>query len=133
MQVPVLELKEQFAGMKKEIMSEIEDVLDNQMCIGGPKVEKLEKKIAKLSGCKYAVGMSSGTDAILNSLMSLDIGYGDEVVTTPFTFFATAGCIARTGAKPVFVDIDPNTYNIDTAKIENAITDKTRAIMPVHL
>lgn len=133
MQVPVLELKAQYASMKDEILEQINDVLDSQWVIGGPKVEELEKKIAKLSDCKFAVGVSSGTDAILNTLMSLGIGPGDEVITTPFTFFATAGCIARTGAKPVFVDIDKDTYNINPALIEAAVTDNTKAIMPVHL
>jgi dTDP-4-amino-4,6-dideoxygalactose transaminase len=133
MQVPVLELKAQYASMKDEILEQINEVLDAQWVIGGPKVEELENRIAKLSECKYAVGTSSGTDAILNALMSLDIGPGDEVITTPFTFFATAGCIARTGAKPVFVDIDEKTYNIDATLIEAAITDNTKAILPVHL
>ncbi|MBW8017022.1 MAG: DegT/DnrJ/EryC1/StrS family aminotransferase [Planctomycetes bacterium] len=133
MQVPVLELKAQYASMKDDILEQINEVLDAQWVIGGPKVEDLEKRIAKLSECKFAVGVSSGTDAILNSLMSLDIGPGDEVITTPFTFFATGGCIARTGAKPVFVDIDEKTYNIDPTLIEAAVTDNTKAIMPVHL
>ncbi|AQQ71507.1 dTDP-3-amino-3,6-dideoxy-alpha-D-galactopyranose transaminase [Limihaloglobus sulfuriphilus] len=133
MKVPLLDLKAQFSTIKNEILSAIEDVLDSQLCIGGPKVEELEKAVVAVSDCKYAVGVSSGTDAILNVLMSLDIGQDDEVITTPFTFFATAGCIARTGAKPVFVDIEPQTYNIDVSKIEDAITDKTKAIMPVHL
>lgn len=133
MQVPLLDLKAQYATIKDEVMKAVSEVLDSQVCIGGPKVAELEAKIAAASGCKFAVGVSSGTDAILNSLMSLDIGAGDEVVTTPFTFFATAGCIARTGARPVFVDIDPKTYNIDPSKIKKAITKKTKAIMPVHL
>ena len=133
MHVPLLDLKAQYATIKDEVMEAISEVLDSQLCIGGPKVAELEKKVAAISDCKYAVGVSSGTDAILNSLMSLDIGCGDEVVTTPFTFFATVGCIARTGAKPVFVDIDPKTYNIDPALIESAVTEKTKAIMPVHL
>ena len=133
MQVPLLDLKAQYATIKNEILAAVSDVLASQVCIGGPKVAQLEQKIAAISDCKFAVGTSSGTDAILNSLMSLNIGLGDEVITTPFTFFATAGCIARTGAKPVFVDIDPKTYNIDPGLIEAAVTEKTRAIMPVHL
>lgn len=133
MQVPLLDLKAQYATIKDKVLAEIAEVLETQQCIGGPKVEKLEKEVASLSNCKFAVGVSSGTDAILNCLMSLEIGCGDEVITTPFTFFATAGCIARTGAKPVFVDIDPKTYNINPAFIEAAITDKTKAIIPVHL
>jgi dTDP-4-amino-4,6-dideoxygalactose transaminase len=133
MQVPLLDLKAQYATIKNEILAAVSDVLASQVCIGGPKVAQLEQKIAAISDCKFAVGTSSGTDAILNSLMSLNIGSGDEVITAPFTFFATAGCIARTGAKPVFVDIDHKTYNIDPGLIEAAVTEKTRAIMPVHL
>ena len=133
MQVPLLDLKAQYAKIKKDILKAIEEVLDSQSCILGPKVEELEKKVAAISDCKFAVGVSSGTDAILASLMSLGIGVGDEVITTPFTFFATAGCIARVGARPVFVDIDPKTYNINPALIKKAVTRKTKAIMPVHL
>ncbi|GAI93654.1 unnamed protein product, partial [marine sediment metagenome] len=133
MQVPLLDLKAQYATIKDQILAAVSEVLESQRCIGGPKVAELEEKIAALSDCKFAVGVSSGTDAILNSLMSLDIGDGDEVITTPFTFFATVGCITRTGARPVFVDIDPKTCNIDPAGIEAAVSDKTRAIMPVHL
>ena len=133
MQVPLLDLKAQYETIRDEVMAGINEVLDAQRCIGGPKIDELEKAVAEASDCKYAIGVSSGTDAILNTLMSLDIGCGDEVITTPFTFFATVGCIARVCAKPVFVDIDPKTYNIDVAQIEAAITDKTKAIMPVHL
>jgi dTDP-4-amino-4,6-dideoxygalactose transaminase len=133
MQVPLLDLKAQYRTIKEDILAAVSEVLDSQRCIGGPKVDELEKAIAEVCDCKYAVGVSSGTDAILNSLMSLEIGPGDEVITTPFTFFATVGCIARTGAKPVFVDIDPKTYNINPELIEAAITQKTKAIMPVHL
>ena len=133
MQVPLLDLKAQFATIRDEVLAQVTDVLDSQRCIGGAKVEELEKQIAASCGCRYAVGASSGTDAILETLMSLGIGAGDEVITTSFTFFATAGCIARCGATPVFVDIDPKTYNIDPACIEAAIGDKTKAIMPVHL
>ena len=133
MRVPLLDLKAQYAAIREEILAGISEVLDSQRCIGGPKVEEFEKAVAVLSDCKYAVGVTSGTDAILNCLMSLEIGPGDEVITTPFTFFATAGCIARVGAKPVFVDIDPKTYNINPDLIGPAVTDKTKAIMPVHL
>lgn len=133
MQVPLLDLKSQYAALKDNILKAVSEILDSQICIGGPKVAELEEKIAAASNCKYAVGVSSGTDAILNVLMSLDVGPGDEVITTPFTFFATAGCISRTGAKPVFVDINPKTYNINSDLIESAITPKTKAILPVHL
>ncbi|MBN1362666.1 MAG: DegT/DnrJ/EryC1/StrS family aminotransferase [Sedimentisphaerales bacterium] len=133
MQVPLLDLKAQYATIKDEIMAAVAGVLESQRCIGGPKVEELERAIAQASDCEFGVGVSSGTDALLNCLMSLDIGPGDEVVTTPFTFFASAGSIARVGAKPVFVDIDPRTYNIDPSQIEAVVTDKTKAIMPVHL
>ena len=133
MQVPLLDLKAQYATIKQEILAQINEVLDSQICIGGPKVEALEKAVAAASACKYAVGMTSGTDALIACLMALNIGVGDEVITTPFTFFATAGSIWRLGARPVFVDIDPKTYNIDPARIEKAITKKTKAIMPVHL
>ena len=133
MNVPLLDLKAQYATIKNEILAQVTEVLDSQVCIGGPKIGELEEKIAAASDCRYAVGVSSGTDAILNSLMSLGIGPGDEVVTTPFTFFATVGCIVRAGAKPVFVDIDPKTFNLDPSQIESALTNRTKAIIPVHL
>jgi len=133
MQVPLLDLKAQYARIKNDVLAAIGEVLDSQVCIGGPKVKELEDKIAQISNCKFAVGVSSGTDALLVSLMSLGIGGGDEVITTPFTFFATAGSIARVCAKPVFVDIDPATYNINPVLIERAVTKKTKVIMPVHL
>jgi dTDP-4-amino-4,6-dideoxygalactose transaminase len=133
MQVPLLDLRAQYATIKNEVLSAVSEVLESQRCVGGPKVAELEERIAAMSNCKFAVGASCGTDAILNSLMSLDIGAGDDVITTPFTFFATVGCIVRVGARPVFVDIDPKTYNIDPSLIEAAITQKTKAIMPVHL
>ncbi len=133
MKVPLLDLKAQFATFRAEVMPEIEKVIDSQMVCNGPAVRDLEAEIAFAAGCAEGIGVSSGTDALLVSLMAMEIGAGDEVITTPFTFFATAGSIWRTGARPVFVDIEPDTFNIDVTKIEAAITDKTKAIMPVHL
>jgi dTDP-4-amino-4,6-dideoxygalactose transaminase len=133
MKVPLLDLKVQYAGIKDEVLSAIGEVLDSQVCILGPKVAELERQVAALSDCKFGVGVSSGTDALLAALMALEIGAGDEVITTSFTFFATAGCVSRAGATPVFVDIDPRTLNIDPQLIERAITPRTKAIIPVHL
>jgi len=133
MAVPMLDLVAQYGTIRAEVRAAIDEVLETQRCIGGPKVAECEKAIAAYSKCKRAIGASSGTDAILNALMSLGIKRGQEVITTPFTFFATAGCIVRTGARPVFVDIDPKTYNINPAQIEAAVTKKTKAILPVHL
>jgi dTDP-4-amino-4,6-dideoxygalactose transaminase len=133
MKVPLLDLKAQYATLKEEMVPAVEAVLESQYFIGGPEIKELEATIAEHSQAAAAVGVSSGTDALLVSLMSLGIGQGDEVITTPYTFFATVGSIWRVGAKPVFVDIQPDTYNIDVSKIAAAITDKTKAIIPVHL
>lgn len=128
-----LDLKAQYKSIKKEVDQAIQGVLDNTSFILGEEVEKLEKEIAKYCGVRYAVGVNSGTDALLLSLMALDIKERDEVITTPFTFIATAEVIALLKAKPVFVDINPKTFNVDPTKIEEKITKKTKAIIPVHL
>lgn len=133
MSVPLLDLTAQYKSMRDEIMTEIAAVCDSQRFILGPKVEKLESEIAEYCGTKFACGVTSGSDALIIALMVENIGPGDEVITTPFTFFATVGAIARVGATPVFADIDPKTFNIDPAKIEEKITSKTKAIIPVHL
>lgn len=133
MKVPLLDLKAQFAPMREEILSAVTEVFDTQYFIMGPRVGDFECAMAGYVGTPYALGVSSGTDALLLALMTIECGSEDEVVTTPYTFFATAGSIARTGARPVFVDIDPQTYNIDTTAAAEACTKKTRAIMPVHL
>ena len=138
MHIPLLDLKAQYATMRDEIKPAIDEVLESQLFILGEKVVKLEEAIANYSGSKFAVGVASGTDAILLALMALGVGYGDSVITTPYTFFATAGSIARLGALPVFVDIDPETYNISPQKIVECLKtasakEKIKAIMPVHL
>jgi dTDP-4-amino-4,6-dideoxygalactose transaminase len=131
--VPLLDVPAQTAPLRRELLGKIESIVDSGRFILGPEVEGLEKEIAGYCGAQFAVGMSSGTDAILAALMALNIKAHDQVITTPYTFFATAGCIARIGARPVFCDIDPVTYNIDPGRIEDKITAKTKAILPVHL
>jgi dTDP-4-amino-4,6-dideoxygalactose transaminase len=133
MAVPLLDLKRQYAGIREEIRAALDTVLDEQALILGKTVEEFEVKLAEFCGSKHAIGVSSGTDALLSSMMALNIGPGDEVICPSFTFFATGGSIARVGAKPVFVDIEPASFNIDVTQIERAITPRTKAIAPVHL
>lgn len=133
MPIPILDLKAHHAPLRGEILAAIEKVLDSNAFILGGAVQELEEKVGAYCQSKHAIGVSSGTDALLIALMALDIKAGDEVITTPYSFFATAGCIARLGAVPVMVDIDPVSFNIDPARIEGKITSKTKAIIPVHL
>lgn len=133
MKIPVLDLSAQYRSIERAIDEAIREVIGGGRFILGPNVKELEKEIAAYCGCEFGVGVASGTDALLLSLLALGIGPGDEVITTPFSFVATASSISRTGATPVFVDIDPRTYNIDPTKIEEKITEQTKAILPVHL
>jgi dTDP-4-amino-4,6-dideoxygalactose transaminase len=149
MNVPLLDLKPQYAALKAELLQAIERVCASQHFILGAAVKQLEADVAAYSGCKFGIGVSSGTDALLVALMALEIGHGDEVITTPYTFFATGGTVARVGARPVYCDIDPRTYNLSAASVQAFIDQhcetqggalvnkrtggKVKALMPVHL
>ena len=131
--VPLLDLGAQYAPIRDELLAAITRVCDSQRFILGPEVEALEQELAAYIGAGHAVTVSSGTDALLLALMALGIGAGDEVITPTYSFFATAGCVSRLGATPVFVDVDPVTFNTDPAAVARAITPRTRALLPVHL
>lgn len=135
MPVPLLDLRRQYAPLKTQFLAAIEEVCDSQTLVLGPKTEAFERAVAEYVGVPHAIAVSSGTDAELVLLMALGIGPGDAVITSPYTFFATASCVSRLGARPVFVDIDPNTYNLDPSKLEAVLkaTPNVKAIIPVHL
>ena len=133
MNVPLLDLKAQFQPLRAEILAAMQSVCDEQGFVLGPRVGAFEESVASYTGSRYAIGCASGSDALLLSLMAMGVKAGDEVITVPFTFFATAGSVSRLGAKPVFVDIEPDTFNIDPELIEKAMTTRTKAIVPVHL
>lgn len=133
MNIPLLDLKAQFQPLRAEILAAMETVCDEQGFVLGPRVVAFEEAMAKYTGARYAISCASGSDALLLSLMALGVGAGDEVITVPFTFFATAGAISRLGAKPVFVDIQRDSFNLDPVQIEKAVTSRTKAIVPVHL
>jgi dTDP-4-amino-4,6-dideoxygalactose transaminase len=131
--VPLLDLNAQNGPLRDEILAAIARVVDSQRFIGGPELESLERELAGIMGVRHAIGVSSGTDALLVAMMALGIGPGDEVITPTFSFFATAGCVSRLGATPKLVDIDPVTFNVNVHAVERALTPRTRAIIPVHL
>jgi dTDP-4-amino-4,6-dideoxygalactose transaminase len=133
MQVPLLDLRAQYADIKRDVDEAVHRVLDSARFIGGPEVAGLEQEVARYSSCAHAIGCASGTDALLLSLRGIEAGPGDEVVTSAFSFFASAGTIANVGARPVFVDIDARTFNLDPHRLEEAITPLTRAVIAVHL
>lgn len=133
MNIPIFDLKRQYRTIESQVKTKLETILKDQAFVLGEEVREFEDKIASFSGVKYAVGLNSGTDALILALDAMGIKAGDEVITTPFTFIATAEAIVRVGAKPIFIDIDPKTYNISPALIEKGITKKTKAILPVHL
>lgn len=133
MNVPLLDLQAQYASLRDEMRPAIERVMESQRFVLGDEVRRLENSIAEYCHAKHAVGCASGSDALLLALMALDIKAGDEIITTPFSFFATGSCIARLGARPVFVDIDRLTYNLDVSHVADVITSRTKAIIPVHI
>jgi dTDP-4-amino-4,6-dideoxygalactose transaminase len=133
MSVPLLDLKAQYADIKADVDAAVHRVLDSQRFIGGPEVTGLEEEVARYSRCAHAVACASGTDALILTLRALGVGPGDEVVTTAYSFFASAGVVSNVGAVPVFVDIDPRNYNLDPHRLEAAITPRTKAVIAVHL
>src|SRR5512137_1606962 len=133
MNVPFLDLKAQYIVLKEEVRAAIDEVMENTAFAGGPFVAGFEQAFARFCGCKHAVGVGNGTDTLWLSLLSLGIGPGDEVITVPDTFIATAEAISYCGAKPVFVDIEEGTFNMNPALLEAAITPRTKAIIPIHL
>lgn len=133
MKIPILDLKPETEGLWDDLMAAIQDLLKSGQFIMGPKVTEFEREVAAYLGAKHAIGVNSGTDALVIGLRAAGIGVGDEVITTPFTFFATGEAISLVGATPIFVDIDPQTFNIDPKEVEKAITARTKGLIPVHL
>jgi len=133
MNVPLLDLQAQYVSLRDDLQQAVDRVMSSQRFVLGEEVRRLETSLADYCQTKHAVGCASGSDALLLALMALDVKAGDEVITTPFSFFATGACVARLGARPVFVDIDPHTYNIDPSRVADAITPRTKVIMPVHI
>ncbi len=131
--IPILDLQRQYQNIREEMDAAVLGVLESGHFVLGPNVKALEQEVAQYCGCEYGIGVASGTDALRLAMDALEIGPGDEVITTPFTFIATGNTISRAGARPVFVDIDPRTFNLNPLLVERAITDRTKAILPVHL